>query len=336
MPTLLLLRRRKRVLLGVLLGSSVGLLLMGVLWWRMQPIVVRPTTGLVYDLAFSPDSHRLVIAAQDGLQVYQLPNGRLLQTIHTHPTHRVAVHPDGTILGVEIDGMTIKVWNVSDDQLLTTVTAMTAPVTSVAISSDQQMIAFSSAGKPLQVWRITDRHLVRTLPGHTGTVRSIAFSPDGQLLAAGGSANTVTVWRVHDGQQLAALQEEVPDVYSVAFSPDGHLLGTSGVGVSAKVIVWRVADWHVQTTLSGHPTYALGIAFSPRGHLLASASGSPGNFLERVPADPTIRLWRIPEGTPLKIIRAHRDDIHTIVFSPDGRWLASGSRDRTIKVWRMP
>ncbi|WP_143437435.1 WD40 repeat domain-containing protein, partial [Hydrocoleum sp. CS-953] len=30
----------------------------------------------------------------------------------------------------------------------------------------------------------------------------------------------------------------------------------------------------------------------------------------------------------------HTDEIYTVSFSPDGNSIASGSKDRTIKLWR--
>jgi WD40 repeat protein len=35
----------------------------------------------------------------------------------------------------------------------------------------------------------------------------------------------------------------------------------------------------------------------------------------------------------LHTFRGHSDRVYSVVFSPDGAWLASGSSDRTVRVW---
>ena len=34
-------------------------------------------------------------------------------------------------------------------------------------------------------------------------------------------------------------------------------------------------------------------------------------------------------------LTGHSDRVRTVVFSPDGEYLASGSGDKTIRVWRI-
>src|SRR5262249_12271311 len=47
-----------------------------------------------------------------------------------------------------------------------------------------------------------------------------------------------------------------------------------------------------------------------------------------------IRLWSATSGTPLgDAIQAHEDLVDGLAFSPDGKFLVSGSRDRTLKIW---
>ncbi len=65
------------------------------------------------------------------------------------------------------------------------------------------------------------------------------------------------------------------------------------------------------------------LAFSPNGQFLATSG-----------ADSTVKLWRVEEGTPVRVL-AHPAAVASIAYSPDGQWLASGGYDGGVRVWRV-
>ena len=67
------------------------------------------------------------------------------------------------------------------------------------------------------------------------------------------------------------------------------------------------------------------LAFSPDGTTLATAAGNQEDF--------AIRLWDVPTGKSLGTLDGHEDIIWGLAFSPDGKLMASASRDGTAKVW---
>jgi WD40 repeat protein len=52
--------------------------------------------------------------------------------------------------------------------------------------------------------------------------------------------------------------------------------------------------------------------------------------------DDTIKLWSLPDGKLLAILRDHKSNVTELTSSPDGKTLASGSWDNTIKLWSLP
>jgi WD40 repeat protein len=107
----------------------------------------------------------------------------------------------------------------------------------------------------------------------------------------------------------------------LSFSPDGWLLAGTEGEPEGPVRVWEVATGK---PLAALPTKSRGdhpIAFGGDGKLLAVA------------CDQTIRLWDLTDNRECGCFQGHRDAVRSLAFTPDGRTLATGSRDRTLRLW---
>ncbi len=73
------------------------------------------------------------------------------------------------------------------------------------------------------------------------------------------------------------------------------------------------------------------IALSPDDQSLAV-----GGFLGGVPGssdNPRIRIYHFPTGQLLRILKSHSNVVEDLSFSSDGRYLASGATDNSVKIW---
>jgi WD40 repeat protein len=317
---------------------------------------VRTLTGHISDVtsvAFSPDGRLLASGSDDNtIKLWDVATGSLVRTLtgHTWRVTSVAFSPDGRLLASGSADGTIRLWDVASGSLVRSLTGHTGSVfLSVAFSPDGRLLASGSCERyesrcvqgEIKLWDVASGSLVRSLTGHTGSVLSVAFSPDGRLLASGAAwpDATIKLWDVASGSLVRTLTGHSESVWSVAFSPDGRLLASgscgqrtiSGFCIQGEIKLWDVASGREVRSLTGHTDDVTSVAFSPNGRLLAS--GSCGKVENYFCVQGEIKLWDMASGSLVRTLSGHTDWVTSVAFSPDGRLLASGSWDNTIKLW---
>ena len=157
-----------------------------------------------------------------------------------------------------------------------------------------------------------------------GEVRAVTFSPDGNMFAVGSSAG---IW-LYDAEtqgELALLTGDTHTVSSVVFSPDGTKL----IGIGNTVKLWSIPteDNLATFTTFTESEYIESAAFLPDGTLIATGS----SYFQFPNRTGRILLWDV--GTQRNVATFHADiGIIALASSPDGKTLASGSRDGKVKI----
>ncbi len=153
-------------------------------------------------------------------------------------------------------------------------------------------------------------------------VTSVSLSTDGKL-AAVAVRSEVVLFNVEGDLPTRRLATDFDLITHVEFSPDGMHLAVAGGSPQqfGGVIFFDPADGKRQSTRRvGNDTLFKG-NFAPDGQTLAL--GGPGGAIHLIPMDPKAAV---------KSIELHSDWVMDVAFTPDGKQLVSGSRDKTTKV----
>jgi hypothetical protein len=162
----------------------------------------------------------------------------------------------------------------------------------------------------------------------------VVYAPDGNSFWTGSVDKTAKAWKFAAENPIKNFGH--PNlVGAVAFAPGGTLVATGCH--DGTVRIWDLAKGQQIRQINAHTTPAANavycVAWTPDGKQIASSS-----------LDRSIKLWDAGTGNVVREFKAykekesekgHRDSVLCVAFSPDGKLLASGSYDGSMKVWNV-
>ncbi len=298
---------------------------------------------MIDELAFLSKGDRLVALSWDGvlsgnteeeraknlLQIWDLQGPRVTATATGMGTMRAISVATGAdlIATVNMDGqLSVRTLPLFEAKWSVEV----GDVTNVSITRDGRHVLVGDGKGRVRMFDGAAGKLQWTRKVLAEFVMDLGFSSSGRYFAIGGTDKRVPVF---DGSTrnvitqvatAAPTDERSGGIYALAFSPDDKWLATADG--DDQVRLFSLPSGRLVRSLKAS-MQPLALAWSPDSATLA-VGGSYGSSL--------IKLVNIATGNVAELPTDHTLAITALAWSPDGLQIASGSRDKTIRLHNAP
>jgi WD40 repeat protein len=261
----------------------------------------------VLSVAWSPNGKFIAVGCVDQIAcILDITTGHtaLNYTGHSKTVEIIAWSPLGHTVASGSDDTTVRVWDPVSGKDINVYRGHTIPVIALAWSPNGAYIASGSwlpdrnAGyteQQVHVWEARTGGRIVLYPGHSNWVNAVSWSPDGRYVASASTDGTVQIWEAMTGRHVFTYRGHTNAVYTVSWSPDGNYIASGGQDRTVQV-------WDVQKAIHAE---------------LVDKTVAP-----------------VAQPSPFIITYGgHSGAINNLAWSPDGRYIASGAYDGTVKLW---
>ncbi|MCI0682578.1 MAG: serine/threonine protein kinase [Gemmataceae bacterium] len=266
--------------------------------------------GTVRTAMFSPDGKLLATAGAD-VRLWHVPKGTPAGPVLRHPGDPERLPKQRTL------------------------------VVATAFSSDGTMLATGAqitdadtkrwlAGE-VCLWNVSTGELAVPPMQLPGPVKTVVFSPDDTRLLTGGFKfdarkkdhlrGEARLWDVASGRQIGPTLDDTGPIWAAGFGGDGEILVTGGETGHARF--WLAATGEPIGMSSG-PGNARCIGIAPDRRTVVI-----GHTYEPAVAE----VWELPAGGGAVLPPLHDQSIRALLFSRNGKLVATASEDRTARLW---
>jgi WD40 repeat protein len=158
--------------------------------------------------------------------------------------------------------------------------------------------------------------------GHTEPVHSATLTHDGSYLLTASDDKKIILWEVSTGRYLRAMEGHRGELFHVEVNRGNKWIAS--IARDRYMIVWDFVSGAIvhKVKLSSLPR---ALKFSPDGKAIVTLEY--GNH--------TIHVWEASTGRLIRTLEGHSAAVTDIAFSPDGKYLLSGSGDKTAIIWEL-
>jgi WD40 repeat protein len=338
---------------GQLLAASAGELKGKgeVVLWDLKTQKPRWSYGIdrgMPSVAFSPDGKTLAVGSfSENCYLFNAATGALKDTLagHGESARSLAFAASGDILAVGSYDQTIRLWDWRAGKVTQTLTGQDDKVYSLAYLPDKKTLASGGAIGSACLWDTSSGTLLHRWERGASPV---AIDPKGQWLATAGNDASVSLRSLQDYDKVLAHYDGIMAYRMLVIHPSGKSFASNS-GMYSVVYVHPIDLAQATPTdekrvrellaLWDHDSYEvrekasqdlakIGNRAKP---LLNQALAESKSAEVRIRARVLLRQLGVPK--PLAQLDDHRETVTSVSFAPDGRTLATATRDGQVRLW---
>lgn len=283
--------------------------------------------GGVYSLSFSSDAQVLVSAGEGGtINLWDMRDFHPMRTWkdHSDSVNSAFYSPGSKYLVSGSDDQTVILRSATDYSPVERISTE-GKVTALSQSPDGKIFAAVLGKSKVKILSGRTFEAIKTVEG-----KFAAFSPDNRVLAVAGADDKIHILYRNGLGTAAVLPGHKGGVNALVFSRDGSRLASGGSDHSVKI--WDAKGWKLVKTIPAGRYDVSALAYSPSSRFLAFGGVLTEDNTPYRYNDSELMVWDFTGGKKISL-QGHHGAILSLAFSPDGKWLVSGSADKTVKVW---
>jgi WD40 repeat protein len=195
-------------------------------------------------------------------------------------------------------------------------------VRAITFTRDGNTLLTAAGDKEARAWKYATDQPTKSL-SHPNLVDAVQFDKTGKLLATGCHDGKLRVWDAATGKATKTIdahtKPQANPIYTVVWSPDAKHLATGSFDRSIKI--WDADSGKLVKEIPGQsdlPVAETKAMKDTKGKKDKKDTKDKKGEKDKEPANPKT---------------GHFDQVFTLAYTKDGKYLASGSSDRTVKLW---